>query len=103
MRKTRLPGSTAPWGRSSLLTQLRRLLCLAAVPALALTGCGGSSPGAPQASSPPVKLVVSYSEIYEGSWPLWLTADAGLFRKHGLDVDLQYIASGTSINALVAG
>jgi NitT/TauT family transport system substrate-binding protein len=82
---------------------IRRLLCLTALPALALAGCSGSSSAAPQASSAPVRLVVSYSEIYEGSWPLWLTADAGLFKKHGLDVELQYIASATSIAALTAG
>jgi NitT/TauT family transport system substrate-binding protein len=76
---------------------------LAAVTALALSACGGSSPTATQASSAPIKLVVSYSEIYEGSLPLWLTADAGLFQKHGLEVELQYIASATSIAALTAG
>ncbi len=46
---------------------------------------------------------MSYSEIYEGEIPLWVTFEAGLFKKNNLDVDLQYIASSESIVALVSG
>ncbi|HZU16571.1 MAG TPA: NrtA/SsuA/CpmA family ABC transporter substrate-binding protein [Candidatus Dormibacteraeota bacterium] len=48
-------------------------------------------------------LVVAYSERYEGQLPVWLTQESGIFKKHGLDVDLQYIASSNAIAALVSG
>ena len=48
-------------------------------------------------------LVASYSELYEGELPVWVTAEAGFFKKHGLDVEFQYIASSTSIAALLSG
>lgn len=50
------------------------------------------------------KLRAAYSA--ESSWSLatWIAADAGLFRKHGLDVDLVLIRSASTItSALIAG
>jgi NitT/TauT family transport system substrate-binding protein len=41
------------------------------------------------------KLRVSYSVISAASLVTWVAKDAGLFRKHGLDVDLIYIGSAT--------
>jgi NitT/TauT family transport system substrate-binding protein len=71
---------------------------------LAMTACGGSGASqATQSPSAPIKLTVAYSEIYEGELPVWVTMDAGLFAKHGLDVDLQYIASSTTVPALISG
>ncbi len=93
----------------------RPLLGLIVAAAVALSACGGApSRGAatpscaaagpsPAANAAPVKIVASFSEIYEGEIPVWVTKDAGIFLKNGLDVDLQYIASGTSIAALVSG
>jgi NitT/TauT family transport system substrate-binding protein len=87
---------------------------LLVVPLIAVTGCGGVASPAPAASScgpapsasasaSTVKIVASFSEIYQGELPLWVTKEARLFEKHGLEVELQYIASATSIAALVAG
>ncbi len=47
--------------------------------------------------------MASYSSIVPTVGPLWVTKETGLFEKHGLDVDQQYIASTTSVNAVVAG
>ena len=49
------------------------------------------------------KLVTSYSEIYEGQTPVWVTQDAGIFKQNGLDVEQNYIASANVIAALVSG
>ncbi len=93
----------------------RRLAgCMVAV-AAALSACGGTAPASPAASSCApgapaggasaglLKLVASFSEIYQGELPVWVTKEARIFERHGLDVDLQYIASATGIAALVSG
>jgi NitT/TauT family transport system substrate-binding protein len=67
---------------------------------------GGAAPaaGAVQAPPPLPKVTVSYSSVSGTFLPVWLAVDEGLFAKHGLDVDITYIASGTtSMQSLVAG
>ncbi len=74
-----------------------------AAPAAAPGGTG--SPGATPAAAPnaasapapvPVKIAGAYSTLSGSQMPLYLAADHGLFAKHGLDVELTYIASGTT-------
>lgn len=48
-------------------------------------------------------VAASYSEVIGSMLPLWLAEDEGLFTKHGLDVSLQFIASGTTVPALLSG
>jgi NitT/TauT family transport system substrate-binding protein len=65
-----------------------------------------SAPADPLAPLPPLpgKVTVSYSSVSGSFVPLYLAADLGLFTKHGLDVDVTYIASGTtSMQSLIAG
>jgi NitT/TauT family transport system substrate-binding protein len=51
-----------------------------------------------------VKLRVSYSVISAASLVTWVAKDAGIFRKHGLDVDLIYIGSATkAVSATISG
>jgi NitT/TauT family transport system substrate-binding protein len=71
--------------------------------AVLVTACGAASAPVKTTPGAPVKLTVSYSEIYEGEIPLWVTYEAGIFKKNRLEVDLQYIASSESIAALVSG
>ncbi|HEV2010950.1 MAG TPA: ABC transporter substrate-binding protein [Candidatus Limnocylindria bacterium] len=90
------------------------LLALALVGALIVAACGGAGTPAPLASAAagsaqaaattalPVKLVVGYSEIYEGELPVWAAFEAGIFKANRLDVDLRYTASTTGIAALLA-
>jgi NitT/TauT family transport system substrate-binding protein len=86
-------------------------------------GSGGSStsatvaapaapPGTPlaaRAASPTLeplaqKITVAYPSVAGGFLPLWLAADEGLFARQGLDVELTYIASGTTaMQSLLAG
>src|SRR5439155_15551973 len=76
-------------------------LCL-----LAATACGGAA--APQAggspsASPTVHLTVSYSNVVPDNLPLWIAKEGGIFKAHGLDVDLQLINSTTGMPALLSG
>ncbi|MCA1647739.1 MAG: ABC transporter substrate-binding protein [Chloroflexi bacterium] len=46
---------------------------------------------------------MAYSNISPTIMPLWMAKQTGLFEKHGLDLDLQYVASATSVAAVVSG
>jgi ABC-type nitrate/sulfonate/bicarbonate transport system substrate-binding protein len=57
-----------------------------------------------QPALPPDKLVMSYSSVAGTYAPIYLAVENGFFAQHGLDVDLTYVASGTtSMQSLVAG
>jgi len=50
------------------------------------------------------KMHVGYSAQAGAFAPIWITKDAGLFRKHGLDVNLVFIPGGpTAAAAMLAG
>lgn len=59
------------------------------------------------AYSQPAKKVKSIAVVYNnrsiGMLPLWITADAGLFQKNGLDVKLDFAQGTMASNAMVAG
>lgn len=46
--------------------------------------------------NPLEKVTVAYSSISGNMAPLWITHERGFFRKHGLDVQLVFIESGTT-------
>lgn len=53
---------------------------------------------------PPVKLTIAYSSLSGNMAPLWVTYEAGFFRKYGLDVQLVFIESGsTTVQSLNSG
>jgi NitT/TauT family transport system substrate-binding protein len=58
-----------------------------------------SAPG-PAAS---VSLRVSYSNVIADNLPEWMALEGGFFKQHGLDVQLDNIASSTGIPALLSG
>ncbi len=63
------------------------------------TTCAGSP--AP-ANAEPLRIVYTAISLMYG--PLWVTREAGLFKKHNLDVELLYLSGGTlSTAALVSG
>ncbi len=47
------------------------------------------------AQNRPEKLSVIYSAIGSSQSPLWIAHEAGLFKKHGLDVEILYVAGGS--------
>lgn len=113
-------GATAAGGRARVtrgggggLAGRTGLRGLAVVGALLIAACGGSGTPTSNASPTgvatasatpaPAKLVVGYSEIYEGELPVWAAYEAGIFKGNGLDVDLRYTASTTGIAALLSG
>jgi NitT/TauT family transport system substrate-binding protein len=49
------------------------------------------------------KIVVSWGTVAISNTPVWLAYKSGLFKKHGLDVDLQYVASTLQIPSLISG
>jgi len=50
------------------------------------------------------KMTVAYATLGPGLSPGWVTSDRGIWRKHGLDVDLVYLGGGSrSVPALLSG
>lgn len=63
-----------------------------------------TKPAVLAADRPLQKINVAYSSISGNMAPLWVTHEKGFFRKHGLDVQVILIESGTTTaQALVAG
>src|SRR5207249_10530677 len=55
-------------------------------------------------AGPAERLRASYGSISGSTVPIWITKDAGLFEKHGHDVELPFIEGGAkAMAALVAG
>ncbi|TMA81741.1 MAG: hypothetical protein E6J74_38430, partial [Deltaproteobacteria bacterium] len=48
-------------------------------------------------------LNVSYASVTGSRLPLWIAKDAGLFEKHGLNVNLVVIAAGAAAIGALAG
>src|SRR6476659_9231003 len=75
----------------------------APVPAATTSGAVPAAPAAPPEPLPQ-KVTVSYSSISGSFLPLFVAVETKLFAKQGLDVDVTYIASGTtSMQSLIAG
>jgi NitT/TauT family transport system substrate-binding protein len=72
----------------------RRILAACTLVLLLSLACGGSA-AQPQASATPVKLTVGYSNLSGDFVPLWVAAEANLFKKNGLDVELVYLEGGS--------
>lgn len=50
------------------------------------------------------KVPIAFSSIAVVQSGIWITKEARLFEKHGLDVDLVYVASGTTVSqAMISG
>ncbi len=79
---------------------LRRITALRA---LAATGFLAAARPVRAADEPLTKLVVSWGTLEPTNTPLWLAVDAGLFKKHGLDVDLRFVGSALQIPAMLSG
>src|SRR4051794_32346335 len=107
--------SPRAWGALALGASLLLAACTPAAspPAPAAP----SAPQAPAAAAPPAAPVaaptsppprqavrIPYAAPSLGSLPLWLTYDGGYFEREGLDVTMEYIASGTTLaQALLSG
>src|SRR5689334_19140494 len=80
------------------LLRKMRLSILVAIAALA-TGAGSALSAAPAE-----KIVIGWSAISGSHAPVWITKEAGLFEKEGLEVTLIYIDGGSkATQALLSG
>src|SRR5207302_7034259 len=91
-----------------LLKTLRSIACIAAVGFV--TACQPAAAPPPPPPPPPTaipqapaSLHVSYSNIIADNLPEWVALESGIFKQHGLDVQLDNIASSTGIPALLSG
>lgn len=57
----------------------------------------------PAAAAEPTKLLIAHGAISNNVAPLWLAREQGIFKKHGLDVDLVFIIAGRAMQAMLAG
>src|SRR5262249_10950391 len=64
---------------------------------------GGATMSAPAATGPAPHTSPAHPAIGAASAPIWVTDEAGLFTKYGLDVDVQYLQGNASYAALIAG
>ena len=75
---------------------IRQAYCVAAVIIFLM-------PAVPDRSVGADKLRISYSGITVSNAMLWVTREAKLFQKNGLDVELLYLQTTLGQNALIAG
>ncbi|MGH7812261.1 MAG: ABC transporter substrate-binding protein, partial [Candidatus Binatia bacterium] len=66
-----------------------------------LFACALFAPGIHSAE--PTKLLIAHGAISNNVAPLWLAKEQGIFKKHGVDVDLVFIIAGRAMQAMLAG
>jgi NitT/TauT family transport system substrate-binding protein len=69
----------------------------------AITSCGSAAQASPTPAIARVALAASWNSVSGDQVPLWLAKDGGFFERNALDVDVRYIASTTSMAALLSG
>jgi NitT/TauT family transport system substrate-binding protein len=91
----------------------RRLFLIGGATLLAGCGANGSKGGgkassptanaAATAAGPPAKITAAYGAPEPAYLQFWIAKEAGIFQKHGLDVDLQVIPGAQVVPALISG
>jgi NitT/TauT family transport system substrate-binding protein len=100
---------TRIWGWSSALALLVVVGCSTAPPPATPVATPPAAPTSlPPAATQPAAaaathVVVSYSEMSVSPLPLWTAVDNGLFAKHGIDIESQYIPSTNGVAGLLSG
>ncbi|HEY7060800.1 MAG TPA: ABC transporter substrate-binding protein [Chloroflexota bacterium] len=75
----------------------------APAPAARAPAPSGPTPSvAPPSSQPLIRTHSAYPTTSASSAPWWMALEGGYFREQGLDVDLQFIAGGVTLNAALA-
>jgi len=77
----------------------------AAPSSAAPAGPAPNAASSPAASAPatPTKIRLAYSQIWGANVVPWLAYEAGVFAKHGLEVELSYVASSQTVPATLSG
>ena len=85
------------------LIERRRAATLVAPSAVLLWMFLSFSAGLSKAQAAEMPALRANYAAFSGAFaPLWIAADKGLFKKHGLNVDIRYIAPATATQALLA-
>jgi len=84
------------------------LLAVACAPAPAPTPADGAARpaagAAPAAGAPAqTRVRIAYADLAPAQSPVWIGYESGIFARHGLDVELSYIASAQTVPAVVSG
>ncbi|HZR97787.1 MAG TPA: ABC transporter substrate-binding protein [Chloroflexota bacterium] len=74
-----------------------------AVSEAAAAPAAASQAAAPAPTAAPFRMRVAYAEPTPALAALWVAAEAGIFARHGLDVDLQYVQSAQTVPAVIGG
>lgn len=82
------------------LHPIARLVVASATPLLLFLSLFASA-GA--TAAPVEKVKVIWNALSGFTAPIWIGKEAGIYEKHGLDVDLQYVPANTAIQALISG
>ncbi len=84
--------------------RLQQMMRRAAAAICALAALGASAMNAWSAGAPLEKIIIGWSAIAGSQAPVWITKEAGLFEKNGLDATLIYIDGGSkATQALLSG
>src|SRR5258708_33962520 len=60
-------------------------------------------PNVRAASAQEMSLRAVYNALSGVMAPIWVAQDAGLFTKHGVNVDLKYLAATTAVQGMLGG
>jgi NitT/TauT family transport system substrate-binding protein len=92
------------WGFVAAIGMVLAACQPAAAPPPPSSSSSSPTQAAPQpTTAAPVSLKVSYSNVIADNLPEWMAYESGIFKQHGLDVELTNIASSNGIAALLAG
>src|SRR5512141_1368813 len=85
----------------NMMRDLRTLVSAALTAAMFTTGSPRAALGA---SAPLEKLTIGWSAVAGSQAPFWITKEAGLFDKNGLDVIMIYLDGGSrATQAMMSG
>ena len=88
----------------AVLTLLATLACAPETPAPKPSPGGNVLPGTPGVVGKASSIRVAWFTVGGQVAPIWVAQDAGLFKKHNLDVELVFMEGGTTaVQAAVAG
>jgi NitT/TauT family transport system substrate-binding protein len=97
------PGGTTLIKERSMKKHVGKLFAVAAVSALALTGCGQGSPSGSATPAGSEAVDGDLTKVVVGVLPIAPSAaiqygvDEGIFEKHGLDIDFQTASAGAAM------
>jgi NitT/TauT family transport system substrate-binding protein len=94
------PGQTAPPAAPSGSGGSAAPPAAGAAPSASAPAAGSAATAAPPALTP---IRIAYSELTPAQYPNWVAYEYGLYAKHGLEAQLNYITSAQTTTAVIGG